>query len=262
MKNVVKASPFCDHQTVAVAVMRLFWSLAVLLHVRYVQCEDFCRKTMVVNGANGDNVTLGLDEENIDDVTWIYNNKAIASTGPQKAINVTRTYWGKLACDQDGFLVIMNLREEDEGIYSASIRLRTGDMCTAHYQLHVYQKLSVHDIKIEHNVLSHRPCHVILTCTASGTNVTIIWNGSDISVTHKAVNVTDPKTRYTCTALNPISEASKSITSWEYCEKGNKSWIGVIISIAVITTIAVVLYIYHTRRRRGCGWATVVRDQT
>ncbi|CAN2387445.1 hypothetical protein PRIEUP_LOCUS10335, partial [Pristimantis euphronides] len=235
----------------AVTVMSLFWTFTVLLYVRYIQCEDFCGKLIAVNGIDGDNVTLHVYKNNIHDVTWSYRNNRIASTEPQKPINVTSTYRGKLASDQDGSLVIMNLRKEDEGTYDASIKLRTEDLCTVHYHLQVYQRLSVDDIKITHNVLSHEPCHMILTCTASGSNVTITWTCGDMNVTHNVVNVTDPKTQYTCTAHNPISNSSKSITPREYCEIGRTRWIVVIVLIGVtIIIISAGLYLYFKQKRR------------
>ncbi|XP_075700656.1 SLAM family member 5-like, partial [Rhinoderma darwinii] len=213
-----------------------------------LQGENFCGKLLVVNGAHDDNVTLRVYNKNLTDVTWLYNFNRIASTGPQTRIRVTGTYKEKLASGEDGSLIIMNLRQEDEGTYDASIKLRTEEMCTVHYQLHMYPKLSADDIKMEYTVSSHEPCHVILTCTTSGSNVTITWTGGDINVTRNIVNVTDPETRYTCTAQNPVSHSSKSITPRKYCEEGSHSSIvyaSMVVIIAAIIIISVAGYQLH-----------------
>ncbi|XP_069806355.1 SLAM family member 6-like [Dendropsophus ebraccatus] len=235
------------------------WSFVTLLYVRCIWCANPCRETMVVHGAHGWNVTLEMSMENIDDITWIHKFNSITSTAPYKPINVSAPYTGKLASDQNASLVILNVRKEDEGTYDASVKLRTGDMCTQQYQLLVYQELSVDDIKISHNVYSHSPCHMTLTCKANGSDVTITWTSGDTRVTNKDVNVTDPKTKYTCTAVNPVSEAHKSITPSEYCEtkKGRTYWILItILSLIIFVSIASCLYYWQRRRTQDTAEIT------
>lgn len=237
--------------------MRLLRSITILLHVRYILCVELSGKTIAVDGTFGGSVALHLNEEDVDDVTWSYKHNRIASTGPHKPINVTSTYTGKLASEQDGSLVILNLRREDEGTYDASIKLRTGVMCTAHYQLHVYKALSGDEIKISHNVFSHEPCRVTLTCTVNGSDVTITWTSSDIIINNNVVNVTDPdpKTVYICTAQNPISGANMFVTPWDFCEEGNRTWTVIVsVFVAVVTTAVVsyLCYCYREKLRSQC----------
>ncbi|XP_040267398.1 SLAM family member 5 [Bufo bufo] len=230
-------------------MLHLLWRFTVLLLVRHIFGENFCRETNVVNGSVGDNVTLLVSQENIEDITWSYGNNRIASTKPQEEMDVTNRFRGKLESDQDGSLIVMNLQQEDEGTYDASIKLRSGDMCTVHHQLHVYKKLSVDDIRIEHNVFSHEPCHVTLNCSASGSDVTIAWIGSN--GTRNVVNVTDPNTLYTCRAQNPVSNSSKSIAPRNYCENRN-GYRSKIVSMAFISVIiiTIIFYIYYEHQKR------------
>ncbi|XP_069583557.1 SLAM family member 5-like isoform X2 [Ranitomeya imitator] len=233
-------SPHMLLSAVVVTTMLLFWSFTILLCATYV-------KTTNVTGVNGNNVTLEVPEMDINDITWLFGHNRIASTGPQKPLNATRTYRGKLASDPDGSLIILNLQQEDNGIYSASIKLHNGEMHTAQYQLQVYPKLSEEDIKIEHNVFTHEPCHMALNCTANSFDVILFWNNSSLNVTHNAVDVRDPdpETRYTCIVQNPISHSSKSVIPWEFCKKENKYWITVIVFVIVIAAISSSIYLYR-----------------
>ncbi|XP_056401429.1 SLAM family member 5-like [Hyla sarda] len=232
-----------------------FWIFIILLlHETYIGCADLCGETIVVNGMAGGNGTLQMSVKYIEDVTWIRSNNRIATTWPHNPIIVMSPYMGKLASDQDGSLIILNLHQEDEGTYDASIKLQTGDMCTQQYQIHVYQRLSDEDIKIRHNVFSQAPCRMTLACAANGTDVTITWTSNDTRVTNRAVNVTDPdpKTQYTCTAENPVSNASKSITASEYCGKGTRGNISSIVAtvcVVIFITIVVCGLFYKYRRR-------------
>ncbi|XP_073423282.1 cell adhesion molecule CEACAM3-like [Dendrobates tinctorius] len=217
------------------------------------QLQVYHVKTTNVTGENGNNVTLKVPEMNIQDITWLFGNNRIASTGPQKPINATRTYSGKLVSDPDGSLIILNLQQEDNGMYSASIKLRNGEMRTAQYQLQVYPKLSEEDIKIEHNVFTHELCHMTLNCTANSFDVIIFWNNSNLNGTHNVMDVRDPgpETRYTCIVQNPISHSSKSVIPWEFCKKESISWITVIVSVTPIILIGAIVgltYLYCKRQ--------------
>ncbi|KAM3920497.1 SLAM family member 5-like [Leptodactylus fuscus] len=225
------------------------------LGAMHSQCDNLCGMTAVVYGTYGGIIRLPVENAGIDDITWIHNNNRIASTGPQKTIHVTSLYNGKLESDQNGSLVIKNLRQEDEGTYEASIKFQDGNMCTVTYKLRVYRKLSVDDLKIELNVHSHELCQMTLNCTGSGSDVTITWICGGMNVTRNTVNVTDPQTPYTCTAQNPISGASKSITPGTYCENANRSGTGIGLGISfgigiIITTIAITSYLIFKRKRR------------
>ncbi|KAM4013348.1 SLAM family member 5-like [Anomaloglossus baeobatrachus] len=230
----------------------------MILFFLILLCARYMETTTVV-GVLRENVTLNVHEKNVDDITWTYDQNRIAATGPQKPINVTRTYRGKLASDQNGSLIIMHLQQEDEGMYGASIKLRNGEMREAQYQLQVYQKLSVEDIKIEHNVSSHEPCDLNLTCTANGFDVIISWTSSGLNVTSNVVNVRNPgpETRYTCVAQNPISHPSKSVTPVDYCKKGNRRWIGGIVFLSVFIGIIVVIFIIFKTKLSKCRNETV-----
>ncbi|XP_073493748.1 uncharacterized protein [Phyllobates terribilis] len=240
--------------------MLLLWSFTILLCARYV-------KTTNVTEVNGNNVTLKVPEQNINDITWIYGHNRIASTGPHKPINVTSTYRGKLASDPDGSLIIINLQQEDNGMYSASIKLLNGEMRTAQYQLQVYHVKTT-------NVTGVNGNNVTLKVYEPNINyITWTYGHNRIASTgpHKPINVTstyrgklasDPDGSLIIITLqqedNGMYSASIKLVNGEMRTAQyqlqvyqNRSWIGGIASVSAfigIGVIALLFYLYCKRR--------------
>ncbi|KAM4013059.1 SLAM family member 5-like [Anomaloglossus baeobatrachus] len=178
-----------------------------------------------LSSVEGGEVVLRVDKPDIMEVSWVTRaeNYNIARTYPNGKIHIRGDkYKGKLFGDSDGSLRIINLTRADQGLYKANLRLREKQQCVE-FVLKVYDKITADELRIIHLTSIHDNCTVNLTCTINRSDLMVTWSRSDmdIIVNSSFVAVQNPNAKiiYTCTAGNPGTNASKSITPWTYCSK-------------------------------------------
>ncbi|XP_069806600.1 SLAM family member 9-like [Dendropsophus ebraccatus] len=177
-----------------------------------------------VSSVEGGEAVLEVDQAGITEVSWVTrpDNYNIARTYQDGRIYIRGDkYIGKLRAERDGSLRITNLTREDRGLYKANQRTPGGHQC-AEFILSVYKKVTEDDLQISHTAAGHQSCSVTVTCMVNRSDLTVTWISSDsnMMVTGNAVSIENPgaNSTYTCTAWNPGSNSSKSITPRSYCD--------------------------------------------
>ncbi|XP_073465211.1 uncharacterized protein [Aquarana catesbeiana] len=237
------------------------WILIILLSLQsYVMSEAPSVKEDVL-GAVGGAVTLHLCYTGATSITWnlVKRGITIARTKPQESPEIEDSrYDGRLSSTPDGSLIITELRLEDQGDYRAQSRIDK-EIKTCDYHLTVFSNLTAEDVTINSNVTDNETCEVSLTCLVDSVdrrNVTIIWrslNSSNVTQTENVVFVPPSNINFTyiCTAMNPVSNASKNAVPWLYCNNnpninsrignGISKEIKAIIIIVVLVLVAILL---------------------
>ncbi|XP_066428574.1 SLAM family member 5-like [Eleutherodactylus coqui] len=195
-------------------------------------CEGSCEERNHVVAAEGGDVILQLNPVGaLGDITWFVSGNHFATSESGRNIKIRdNRYKGKVYSMEDGSLLLKNVVRKDQGTYIASTLRRTSgkeELCALIYDLRVYEMLSDDNIEIEYEVSSNETCNMTVSCSVKGSDVTITWESykhNDINVTSNIIHIQDPdpKVVYTCTARNPISNASKSVTPWGQCKKGRR----------------------------------------
>lgn len=110
-----------------------------------VSPEQASIKKVYVYSREEQKVTLPLPEHlanQVEDILWMKDNvKHIATTFKDGALHVLdSSYQGRLLSADDGSLVILDLRVEDRGQYSADIHLTNAELYTEIYHVGIYRK--------------------------------------------------------------------------------------------------------------------------
>ncbi|MEE6491483.1 hypothetical protein FKM82_016235 [Ascaphus truei] len=242
------------------------WSLILFFHQKSILCDVTCGDIRNVVGREGGEVTLQVNQTAITDITWIGCKivKHIATTRPDGSVDIRdRQYKGRLYSRSDASLHITHLTSEDQGTYMGQIFSEEEEnTCTQLYDLRVYKKLSTEDINIHHQVTGSETCNVTLTCTVSGSNVTRTWydfNSREINVTNHTLHVynSDTNRSYTCTARNPVSDTSRTVIPWKYCEEEGRQkgpekrrYHNYIIFVLLAVPAGIVVFLIAMRNKR------------
>uniref|UniRef100_A0A8C0IXE4 Ig-like domain-containing protein n=1 Tax=Chelonoidis abingdonii TaxID=106734 RepID=A0A8C0IXE4_CHEAB len=167
--------------------------------------------------------------------TWVtnivWNAKtiiAIVVPGKQASLTVIdQSYTERLrVSDGSHSLEITHLSQEDTGTYTAQITIQgMTKPILQRFALHMYSKSRM---EISDSVLTvNGMCNVTLHCTlqGGGEDVSYTWNQiaestvvsseGSIFISHRLRSGVSP---VTCTARNPVSSSSKSISLQEFCE--------------------------------------------
>ncbi|KAM4662097.1 uncharacterized protein O3C94_010731 isoform 2-T2 [Discoglossus pictus] len=117
-------------------------SLIFLLFHNSILCVDLCGNTKNMSGSVGGETILQVSTENtIKDIIWNIGDNVIATTVPDKPIDVRYDpLENRLLSMRDASLQITYLKETDQGTYTASIRYMTKKACKQRYQLTLYKK--------------------------------------------------------------------------------------------------------------------------
>ncbi|XP_073495534.1 CD48 antigen-like isoform X2 [Phyllobates terribilis] len=206
--------------------------ILMAIYLKCILCEGSCGEKNYVVGSLGSDIILQVDPVGVvGDITWLISGNHFATTEPGKNIEIRdNRYKWKVYSLENGSLLLKNLASEDQGTYIASTLKGTSGkekLCALIYDLRIYGMLLDDNIEIEHKVSKNETCIVTFRCVVRGSDVTITWGSSDgsyVNVTSNVVHVQnpDPEVIYTCTAWNPMTSTSKSVTPWEYCKKGRQ----------------------------------------
>uniref|UniRef100_A0A8C0IXI1 Ig-like domain-containing protein n=1 Tax=Chelonoidis abingdonii TaxID=106734 RepID=A0A8C0IXI1_CHEAB len=193
--------------------------------------------------------------------TWVtnivWNAKtiiAIVVPGKQASLTVIdQSYTERLrVSDGSHSLEITHLSQEDTGTYTAQITIQgMTKPILQRFALHMYSKSRM---EISDSVLTvNGMCNVTLHCTlqGGGEDVSYTWNQiaestvvsseGSIFISHRLRSGVSP---VTCTARNPVSSSSKSISLQEFCEGDilqQQVLLAIILAVCVISDGTIVM---------------------
>ncbi|XP_031245589.1 SLAM family member 5-like isoform X1 [Mastomys coucha] len=227
--------------------------------------------SMVVNGILGESVTFPLniqEPQKISDIVWI-SRSSIAFVKPgvnRTEVIVTQViYKGRIEVTGQNYdLVIRDLRMEDAGTYKADINEKNHDKTiTKIYHLHIYRRLTKPKITQSLMPSLNNTCTVTLTCSVEKEekNVTYSWSpsGENSKVLQIVHSPMDQKLTYTCTARNPVSRYSNSVTIQQPCTDTPNfhphhavllGKLAVLFLLILILVLALLFHLYKRRRER------------
>ncbi|XP_031245620.1 SLAM family member 5-like isoform X2 [Mastomys coucha] len=183
----------------------------------------------VVNGILGESVTFPLniqEPQKITDIAWT-SRSSVAFVKPgvnrTEVIVTQKMYKGRIEVTGQNYdLIIRDLRMEDAGTYKADINEKNHDKTiTKIYHLHIYRRLKKPKITQSLMPSLNNTCNVTLTCSVEKEekNVTYSWSpsGENSNVLQIFHSPMDQTLTYTCTAWNPVSNNSDSVTVQQPC---------------------------------------------
>ncbi|XP_044128699.1 uncharacterized protein LOC122922225 isoform X1 [Bufo gargarizans] len=113
-------------------------AILLLIFQKCVFCYKPCGEVKNVSAVEGENVILQVDEEMITEISWVFGNKHIATTQPNKTIDIKSwDYRSKLYTEGNVSLGIVKINTEQSGTFVASIFKEKGE-CSQEYHLTVY----------------------------------------------------------------------------------------------------------------------------
>ncbi|XP_018086989.1 SLAM family member 5 isoform X2 [Xenopus laevis] len=261
----------------------LYQGLMLLSCYKYISCNNTCGPRINVSGAEGGGASLPVRiQGQIKDITWIINDSGrvnhFATTKPNETVDIRdNQYEGRLRSETDASLTLTDLTNQDQGIYAASIRLRSNQLCDQLYHLQVYKNLSTEDIQIHANITHNETCDVTLTlsCAVIGSDVTVTWNNTNspgTEVTNHTLRVYNAYSdvTYTCTARNPVSKASRTAHIPVTCNRASIAgnifpwWIALILVLilAAVGIPSAVFYYLFKRKKKDQHIVQVIKGQT
>ncbi|XP_023972011.1 SLAM family member 5 isoform X3 [Physeter macrocephalus] len=187
----------------------------------------------MVNGILGESVTFPLNiqpSQKVISISW--NSKTSVAfvtpgnSGAAPTISIThQNYHERINVSSQNYnLELRNLRMEDSGIYKADINVKTSEMIattTRCYSLQVYRRLGKPKITQSLMTSVNSTCNVTLTCSVEKEekNVTYSWSplGEEGNVLRVFQTPDNQELTYTCTAWNPVSNNSDSISAQQLC---------------------------------------------
>ncbi|XP_074178582.1 SLAM family member 5 isoform X7 [Rhinolophus sinicus] len=191
---------------------------------------------LTVNGILGDPVSFPLniqESQKIANIAWVNSKTSVALVVPRDAgtapqVTVTHQNYQKRinVSHQNYDLEISNLRMEDAGIYKADINIRTPETkefttITRSYNLQVYRKLGKPKITQSLMTSVNSTCNVTLTCSVEKEEKNVIYSWSPLGEEGSVLQIfqtpENQQLTYTCTAQNPVSNNSDSISGQQLC---------------------------------------------
>uniref|UniRef100_F6QA63 CD84 molecule n=1 Tax=Macaca mulatta TaxID=9544 RepID=F6QA63_MACMU len=186
---------------------------------------------ITVNGILGESVTFPVniqEPQQVTNIAWT-SKTSVAYVTPGDSemapiVAVThRNYYERIhALGPKYDLVISDLRMEDAGDYKADINTQAEPYTTTkRYNLQVYRRLGKPKITQSLMASVNSTCNVTLTCSVEKEekNVTYNWSplGEEGNVLQIFQTPEEQELTYTCTAQNPVSNNSDSISARQLC---------------------------------------------
>ncbi|XP_061462392.1 uncharacterized protein LOC133374993 isoform X2 [Rhineura floridana] len=197
-----------------------------------------------VNGVLGESGTFQLKtSEPFSQIAWTLNRiqgvdvLVLTKKDPKencKLLVVSQAFEGRLNASEDcKIFQVSPLHQEDSGTYVAQIKQNDGNTKES-FSLQVYKRLSASDLGVDCDKSGYdgRNGTLRLNCSAGSLeeDVTFSWapasksesSGKSLVIQH---NLQDDDLNFTCTAENPVSNASKTVSLKEICSgaEGGKS---------------------------------------
>ncbi|XP_036374835.1 SLAM family member 5-like [Megalops cyprinoides] len=216
----------------------------------------------VLNGIVGESIVLPTGVDEIDGsglLQWTKGSTVIVQyMGREKTLE-DKAFTGRLTMNsKTGSLTINPLREDDSGEYGFN-----GDKprLTIKINLLVYERIVSVQVNAQVSYSSdNSTCNVTLSCSVNGSSqVALSWSrdGERIPGEEDRQTVMLPHTGqiYSCTASNPVSSQTASVTVTPCQEHDNSDPLKLIIIVAsgmggLVVIIVVVICIF-TRRKKG-----------
>ncbi|XP_021537504.1 SLAM family member 5 [Neomonachus schauinslandi] len=198
-----------------------------------LEAEGSDTDVFTVIGILGESVTFPLNIEKSQQVVNIVWNSETSvafvtpgDSGTAPKVTVThQNYNDRINVSLENYnLEISNLRMEDSGIYKADINTKTLEgmiTTTRRYSLQVFRRLGKPKITQSLMTSVNSTCNVTLTCSVEEEeeNVTYSWSppGEAGNVVQIFWTPDNQELTYTCTAWNPVSNSSDSISAQQLC---------------------------------------------
>ncbi|XP_061462399.1 SLAM family member 5-like isoform X8 [Rhineura floridana] len=194
-----------------------------------------------VNGVLGESGTFQLKtSEPFSQIAWTLNRiqgvdvLVLTKKDPKencKLLVVSQAFEGRLNASEDcKIFQVSPLHQEDSGTYVAQIKQNDGNTKES-FSLQVYKRLSASDLGVDCDKSGYdgRNGTLRLNCSAGSLeeDVTFSWapasksesSGKSLVIQH---NLQDDDLNFTCTAENPVSNASKTVSLKEICSAHRK----------------------------------------
>lgn len=244
------------------------WIWLLCLQTWSEATEREADSSKVLNGILGESVTLPVnieDGQKINNIAWTSKSSVAFVTPKNKGHEVTVTqdiYKGRLEVTNQTYnLIIRNLRMEDAGTYKADINEENREKTiTKIYRLQIYSRLAKPKITKSSIPSLNNTCNVTLTCSVEEEekNVVYSWSpsGEESNVLQIFHSPMDQKLTYTCTASNPVSNNSDSVTVQQPCTDSPSfhPYHGVLpgglAALSLLMLIPVVALLFHLYKRR------------
>ncbi|EPY89016.1 hypothetical protein CB1_000141009 [Camelus ferus] len=188
---------------------------------------------LMLNGILGESVTFPLNIQESQEVTSIaWNSKTSVAfvvpgnSGAEPTVSIThQNYHERINVSGQNYnLELRNLRMEDSGIYKADINTKTPEKFTTTtrcYNLQVYRRLGKPKITQSLMTSVNNTCNVTLTCSMEKEEKNVTYSWSPLGEVGNVVQIfqtsDNQKLTYTCTAWNPVSNNSNSISAQQLC---------------------------------------------
>ncbi|XP_065781438.1 SLAM family member 5 isoform X2 [Muntiacus reevesi] len=235
---------------------------------------------IIVNGILGESATFPLNiqpSQKVASISW-HSKTSVAfvipgNFGAEPLVTIThQNYRERISVSAQNYnLELRNLRIEDSGIYKADINVETSKTTTTRsYNLQVYRRLGKPKITQNFMTSVNSTCNVTLTCSVDKEekNVTYSWSprGDEGNVLQIFRTPDNQEETYTCTAWNPVSNNSDSISAQQLCaditmsphtrHTGLMSGLAAL-SLLIIILPSVVLFLLCKRREDASSKKTI-----
>ncbi|CAM5123941.1 unnamed protein product [Natator depressus] len=244
---------------------------------------------MELSGILGGSVTfpLGIPAEQVKTVAWTVNTTRIVVTvvagNRPTVIVLDPSYEGRLRVPAESYsLQITSLRMEDTGTYSAQISTAP-DNIYRHFLLRVFKQVPKPAIRCDSVTCVNETCNYNLSCTVrgGGEHVTYSWTrpagGAVVSIGPILSISQGPRDAHlavTCTAQNPVSHSSTTITAKDLCvvattplyhmmstttltvpPSAHTAAIAIPIIVVIVLVIIALWFLHKQRRKKAAGSA-------
>ncbi|XP_012584421.1 PREDICTED: SLAM family member 5 [Condylura cristata] len=228
-----------------------------------------------VNGILGESVMFPLNiQEPQQVINIVWNSKTsvafintAASGGTPKVTVTHQNYDNRInVSDHNYNLEIKNLSMEDAGIYHVDINVNNPDKLSTisrDYKLLIYRRLGKPKITQSLMTSVNSTCNVTLTCSVEEEDKNVTYSWSPLGMEGNIIQIfqrhEDPEHTYTCTAQNPVSNSSGSISVQQLCRDSKLSHqrryigllsTGIVFSLFILIILPVMLLLLQCKRGR------------
>ncbi|XP_044122622.1 SLAM family member 5 isoform X2 [Neovison vison] len=212
---------------------RYLWILLLCLQT-CLEADRSDTDVVTLIGILGEQVTFPLNIEKsqlVVNIVWTSETSVAFITpgdaGAAPKVTVTHQNYNdriNVSC-QNYNLEISNLRMEDSGIYKADINTKTFEgvftTTTRRFNLQVFRRLGKPQITQSLMTSLNSTCYVTLTCSVDKEEENVTYSWSPLGETGNVIRISrtpdSQELTYTCTAQNPISNSSDSISAQQLC---------------------------------------------